>query len=70
MQRRKKLEEEKETDIIVIAVWVEHRSAVYSAEEGAARLVYSDTGLDPQRELRYHRDEDLAEGDIVPSLIG
>ncbi|KAL4934966.1 hypothetical protein BDV06DRAFT_234851 [Aspergillus oleicola] len=65
MQRRKTLEEEKETDIVVIAVWVEHLSGVYSAEEVAARLGYSDTGLDPRRKLWHHRDEYLVEGGIA-----
>ncbi|KAL2801697.1 hypothetical protein BJX63DRAFT_416752 [Aspergillus granulosus] len=65
MQRRKKLEMEEETDIVVIAGWVEYLSGVYSAEEVAARLGYSDTGPDPQRKLWHHRDEYLVEGGIV-----
>lgn len=65
MQRRETLEREGETDIAVIAVWVEHLSGVYSAEEIAARLGYSDTGLDPQRKIWHHRDEYLVEGGIV-----
>lgn len=65
MQRQKTLEREGKTDIVVIAVWVEHLSGVYSAEEIAARLGYSDTGLDPQRKIWHHRDEYLVEGGIV-----
>ncbi|KAL4951595.1 hypothetical protein BDW69DRAFT_36653 [Aspergillus filifer] len=65
MQRRKTLEEERETDIVVIAVWVEHLSGVYSAEKVAARLGYSDTGLDPHRKLWHHRGEYLVEGGIA-----
>ncbi|BCR83531.1 uncharacterized protein ACHE_10933A [Aspergillus chevalieri] len=65
MQRRKELEREGKTDIVVIAVWVEHLSGVYSAEEVAARLGYSDTGLDRRRKLWQHRDEYLVEGGIV-----
>lgn len=40
-------------------------SGVCSAEEVAARLGYSDTGLDPHRKLWHHRDEYLVEGGIV-----
>ncbi|PYH96879.1 hypothetical protein BO71DRAFT_374435 [Aspergillus ellipticus CBS 707.79] len=61
----KTLEGERETDIIVIAVWVEHLLGVYSAEEVAARLGYSDNGLDPHRKLWHHRDEYLVEGGIA-----
>lgn len=63
MQRRKTLEREGKTDIVVIAVWVKGLAGVYSAEEAASRLGYSDTGL--QRKICHHRDEYLVEGGIV-----
>ena len=65
MQRREALESEGETNIVVIAVWVEGLSGVYSAERIAARLGYSDTGLDRRRRMWHHRDEYLVEGGIV-----
>ncbi|KAL4789464.1 hypothetical protein BDV19DRAFT_397021 [Aspergillus venezuelensis] len=61
----KTLEEEGKTNIVVIAVWVEHVSGVYSAEKVAARLGYSNTGLDPHRKLWHHRGEYLVKGGIA-----
>lgn len=65
MRRREDLESEGEKDIVVIAVWAKNLAGVYSAEEVACRLGYSDTGLNPRRRLRNHHDEYLVEGGIA-----
>ncbi|KAE8130867.1 hypothetical protein BDV38DRAFT_42195 [Aspergillus pseudotamarii] len=65
MQRRKNLESKGERDIVVIAVWTKGLAGVYSAEEAASKLGYSDAGLDRRRKLWHHRDEYLIEGGIA-----
>lgn len=65
MAQRKYLESTRERDIVVIAVWTKGLASVYSAEEVARRLGYSDIGLDPKRKLQPHRDEYLVEGCIA-----
>ena len=65
IQRRQTLENKRETDIIVIAVWTENLPGVYSAERIAARLEYSDTGPNPRRRTWHHRGEYLVEGGIA-----
>jgi hypothetical protein len=65
MKRRETLENDGRRDIVVIAVWVENLTGVYSAEEAACKLGYSETEPDPRRKLRHHRDEYLIEGGIV-----
>lgn len=65
MQRRKNLESEGKRDVVLIAVWTKGLAGVYSAEEAASKLGYSDTGLDRRRTLWHHRDEYLIEGGIA-----
>ncbi|KAK9629781.1 hypothetical protein V6Z98_003329 [Aspergillus fumigatus] len=65
MRRRQQLESEGQRDIVLIAVWVKDLAGVYSAEEVACRLGYSDTGPDHRRRLSPHRDEYLVEGGIA-----
>ena len=62
MQRRKQLENEKKIDVVVIAVWAKGLAGVYSAEDAASRLGYSDTG---RKKLYPHRDEYLLEGGLA-----
>lgn len=61
----RKLEREKKTDVVVIAVWVKGLAGVYSAEEAACRLKYSDTDTDRKRKPWPHRDEYLLDGGIA-----
>ncbi|KAL5042241.1 hypothetical protein BDW71DRAFT_217091 [Aspergillus fruticulosus] len=56
------LEKKGERDVVVIAVWAKGLAGVYSAEEAATKLGYSDTGLDRRRKLWHHRDEYLGGG--------
>jgi hypothetical protein len=65
MWRRQQLESKGQRDIVLIAVWVKDLAGVYSAEEAACRLGYSDTGPDHRRRLSHHRDEYLVEGGIA-----
>ncbi|KAJ5751477.1 uncharacterized protein N7511_008442 [Penicillium nucicola] len=62
MQRRKQLENENKIDIIVIAVWAKGLAGVYSAEDAASRLEYSDIG---RNKLYPHHDEYLLEGGLA-----
>ncbi|KAG2417206.1 hypothetical protein HFD88_008425 [Aspergillus terreus] len=62
---REKLESDRQTDIVVIAVWAQDLLHVYSAEDAARTLEYSDWGSDPQRRLDAHEDEYLVEGGIA-----
>lgn len=64
MGQREYLESRGERDIVVIAVWTKGLAGVYSAEEAARKLGYSDIGLDTRRRLQPHRDEYLVEGGI------
>ncbi|RAK79180.1 uncharacterized protein BO72DRAFT_400561 [Aspergillus fijiensis CBS 313.89] len=57
LQRRKQLENELEENIVVIAVWAEHMTRVFSAKEAATRLAYRDPEL--------YGEEYLVEGGIV-----
>ncbi|PYH52386.1 uncharacterized protein BO96DRAFT_437954 [Aspergillus niger CBS 101883] len=65
MQRLKNLESKGERNVVMIAVWVKGLAGVYSAEEAASGLGYSDTGRDRRRKLWHHRDEYLVEGGIA-----
>lgn len=65
MKRREDLENEGGKDIVLIAVWAKNLAGVYSTEEVAHRLGYSDAGLNPRRRLRNHHDEYLVEGGIA-----
>jgi hypothetical protein len=45
--------------------WAEDLAGVYSAEEAAYMLGYSDAGPNPQKRLRNHHDEYLVEGGVA-----
>ncbi|KAH1971363.1 hypothetical protein KXW88_003158 [Aspergillus fumigatus] len=65
MKRRESLEQNGEEDIVVIAVWAKDLPGVYSAEEVASILGYSNTGPNPRKRLCNHYDEYLVEGGIA-----
>ncbi|RAL03486.1 uncharacterized protein BO80DRAFT_284736 [Aspergillus ibericus CBS 121593] len=63
IKRRQDLEDKRERDIIVIAIWAKDMPGVYSAEEVACRLEYSN--MNPAAQRRWdHHDEYLVEGGI------
>jgi hypothetical protein len=59
------LEMKGQKDILVIAVWTEYLTGVYSAEQIASMLEYTDKGPNERKVLRNHYDEYLVEGGIA-----
>lgn len=62
---RHRLLENREREIIVIAIWSRDLFGVYDAESVATELGYFDTGSDRRRMVRNHRDEYLVDGGIA-----
>lgn len=65
MKRMEFLEMKDQKDIVVIAIWTEYLTSVYSAEQIASMLEYTDKGPNERKVLRNHYDEYLVEGGIA-----